>query len=259
MPNLITYPRVRTGGVKHHDDTAAELAHYLDRASHRAAKRMGSCSHEFATKEAQPLLRKSRVNRILVYGGVSLPERPLESKTNIQQAFNPPHRGHPLVLQHEFRECGADLNVVAALVMLKNDDYLESKNQTTGCELFCKSNLGTTFTYLDTDYIVTVNLSERTALWSTDVEFLDWAWMISEGELTFGDKLQKLAKADGFDIELIGLAGPDNFSTTTYVVLDRGRSISCEDANMSLTPQLVILVLLRLQPNPHQHSSTCPA
>jgi hypothetical protein len=112
MPGITGEPWIQPGGIKHHGDTAVELEYYFNRVSNGTAKRMGSHSHQLGTKTKQPLLKKGRVNRILFYIG----------------AFNPPHRGHMIVLHHGFRECGEDFNMVGALVLLKGDNYLEKKN-----------------------------------------------------------------------------------------------------------------------------------
>ena len=189
--------RVKPGGAKYHDNTPAEVDYYIDRASKGAAKRMGTCTHPFATKEAQPLLRKGVTNRILLYPG----------------AFNPPHRGHMLVLQHGFRECGEDFNVVAAIVVMKRDDYLEYKNEQTARELLRGFLLDLKTSDNLANNISTVDTPERAALWSTDVHFPDWAWILSEDDVCccVDDKIVELAKADGFDVELVMLIGPDNF------------------------------------------------
>ena len=43
-----------------------------------------------------------------------------------------------LVLQHGFREAGEDFNTVAAIVLMKNDSYLQYKNSKSDRELLCK-------------------------------------------------------------------------------------------------------------------------
>ena len=43
-----------------------------------------------------------------------------------------------LVLQHGFHESGEDFNAVAAIVLLKDDDYLEYKNHASKRELLCE-------------------------------------------------------------------------------------------------------------------------
>lgn len=83
---------------------------------------MGSNSHQLGMKINQPLLKKGRMNRILLYIG----------------AFNPPHRGHMLVLHHGYRDCGDDFNVVAAIVLLKDDKYLGIKNRYASRNLLCQ-------------------------------------------------------------------------------------------------------------------------
>lgn len=70
--------------------------------------------------------------------------------------------------------------------------------------------------------MATVDSKERHALWSTDVQFPDWAWTLSEDDAYFSkeddtsiplwQEIPKLAKADGFDVEFVRLLGPDNFA-----------------------------------------------
>jgi hypothetical protein len=102
-------------------NSTAKVDDYLARASKKKATRMKRNSHR--QDEVEPLLKKGKTNRILVYPG----------------AFNPPHRGHMRALQHAFHECGPEFNAVAAIVLLAPDTYLSYKNETSSRNLLRKS------------------------------------------------------------------------------------------------------------------------
>lgn len=122
-----------------------------------------------------PRLYKNKKNRILFYPG----------------AFNPPHRGHERLLSKAF-VCSQDINVVAAIILPLDDEYVQGKSRTAGD--------GLTFTR-----------EQRVKLWRGYVSH-DWYWVydrsVKEWE-SFRQRLTACMTRDGYDVEFIGLLGPD--------------------------------------------------
>jgi hypothetical protein len=63
-------PQGQHARTKQHGRSTTEFECYLSRASEGKARRMGSCTYHFGTKEPQPVLKEGRMNRVLIYPGV---------------------------------------------------------------------------------------------------------------------------------------------------------------------------------------------
>jgi hypothetical protein len=133
-----------------------------------------------------------------------------------------------LVLQHGFREAGEDLNMVAAILVLKDDLYLKYKNSNSGRDLLCKCILLSWPTQGRLTSPCPVTEDERGSLWRTDIQFPDWAWTLTENQIFSYDNVRtqitRLAKLDGFDLEFVMLIGPDNFTNQHALIKDYGYS-----------------------------------
>jgi hypothetical protein len=64
-----------------------------------------------------PMLRRDRVNRILLYPG----------------AFNPPHQGHMTLVHSAMLNTGADWNFIATLILPRDGDFVEGKRKPGIC------------------------------------------------------------------------------------------------------------------------------
>jgi hypothetical protein len=130
-----------------------------------------------STSYKSPQLQPGKVNRILIYSG----------------CFNPPHIGHASLLQHVFSNSGEDLNIIAAIVMPKDDDAIERKLK-------------------ESDSQLKLTKSERVKLWLGH-EPSDYLWVFAVSEdywEPFRDKLIENTKRDGFEVKLCSLCGPDH-------------------------------------------------
>lgn len=130
----------------------------------------------------KPALQKGRTNQIILYGG----------------NFNPPHRGHLALLKHTFENCGADMNIIAAIVYITDDYELRGK---------MSSQSGT----------MVLSWKQRHQLWKEATEEVDWCWIYdgNEGAPTskFRSGLFGGTKEDGFDVDFVWLFGPDHITT----------------------------------------------
>ena len=149
----------------------------------------GACGHPFSTSSkhhrnpnAANILRtslfsKDQPNRIILYAG----------------AFNPPHISHLQVLRHAL-ESSPDLNIVAAIIYLREDDYLERKNQHSGRSLVLTNK-------------------KRANLWCRDSRLPAYTWVCdSPGIYAKLEKdLIREARKDGLKICFVSLVGPDNW------------------------------------------------
>ncbi|KAL9126568.1 MAG: hypothetical protein Q9217_004398 [Psora testacea] len=155
----------------------------------------------FTPVESSPQLRKDRVNRILAYPG----------------SFHPPHRGHLAVLSHGFLHGGRGLDLIAAVILPRDDDKVARK-----CE---RHNEPLMYTRKD-----------RALLWKEDTKFPPWAWVYDGSDRSFGTfrrELKALTRADGYRVEFVALGGPDtvsphakpekSFSTNTVIISDIAR------------------------------------
>ncbi|KAI1454546.1 hypothetical protein F4805DRAFT_309060 [Annulohypoxylon moriforme] len=143
-----------------------------------------------------PTLKKGRKNRILLYNG----------------CFNPPHRGHLAHLQHAFRHCGADINVVGALVLVAANHFIQWK-------------------YGRNSNDIRLDVKQRVDLWREGLraaaenknddenregkgEGVNWCWVLPENDWPrVADVLERDFANDGFDVEFVGLVGGDKVST----------------------------------------------
>ncbi|KAI2616014.1 hypothetical protein GGR54DRAFT_246208 [Hypoxylon sp. NC1633] len=90
------------------ESTQQPGATLLQRYIQSASGYKGFDNNESGIISGQPILKKDRTDRILVYNG----------------CFNPPHHGHLAHLTHALQHCGADLGVIGAVVLVANDTYL---------------------------------------------------------------------------------------------------------------------------------------
>ncbi|KAI9682423.1 MAG: hypothetical protein M1829_000215 [Trizodia sp. TS-e1964] len=129
------------------------------------------------TSHPQPVLRSDRINDILIYPG----------------CFNPPHLGHYELLRHGFLRSGADLNIVAAIIIPMSDRSARGK-------------------LWNEDEPVVFTMAERIRLWQGDSPD-QWFWIYDQGGTmweNFRYALQGTISVDGFRINWILLQGPDH-------------------------------------------------
>jgi hypothetical protein len=134
-------------------------------------------------------LSKHKVNHIITYQG----------------AFNPPHLGHLASLQSGLAEDVDDLNIVAAIIVVLPDSYLEYKNQRSGDNFILKQQ-------------------DRADLWASQAGHKSQTWVYAAEEdiwIRFAHSLIKIAGDDEISIKFVRLYGTDN--------LDPGRPPSYRD------------------------------
>ena len=153
--------------------------------------RRSYCSEQHRNPNTENILqtsppRKDQTNRILVYAG----------------AFNPPHTSHLRVLQHAL-ESNPDLNIVAAIIRPKEDDYLAEKNVSTGRSLILTNE-------------------QRAELFCKDTSVAACAWACSSPRIA--DQLEKdlvrEAAKKGLEIRLVSLVGPGSRKAAKPPVCD---------------------------------------
>ncbi|GJC90749.1 hypothetical protein ColLi_13587 [Colletotrichum liriopes] len=158
----------------------ADLGKYI--AEHhidcpRSTTSIGHC--RIFGKENRPLLKRGQKNRVLLYPG----------------CFNPPHLGHYNILRRAF-EGSQDINVIAAIVLLLDDDSLEAKCEAKGQSLV-------------------LSRSERACLWRSDARVLP-QWWIYDGSVRdwywLREDLENAIAIDGFDFQFASVLGPDHIS-----------------------------------------------
>ncbi|KAK1974413.1 hypothetical protein LZ30DRAFT_408992 [Colletotrichum cereale] len=164
------------------DDQTAELGPYIARChSNYTPVRSFNRNNRIFKTENQPLLRRGRMNRVIVYPG----------------CFNPPHLGHYNMLRRAF-EGSRDINVVAAVVFPLNDSRLEGK-------------------YAMSDGLI-LSKAERVRLWRSDARFMPewWVYDGDEGDwYALRDDLEEAIERDGFEIQFSSVLGPDHIGRFT--------------------------------------------
>ncbi|KAF4449322.1 hypothetical protein FALBO_16683 [Fusarium albosuccineum] len=129
------------------------------------------------TAKQPPVVRPKGVNRVLLYPG----------------SFNPPHTGHLQLLQHVFNNAGDDLHIVAAIVILTDDNRLQDKLSGEENPLI-------------------LSKEQRVKLWQGNGIPVDWVWIYDKSEsdwMTFRTRLIDNLRKDGIDLKFVLLGGPD--------------------------------------------------
>ena len=132
--------------------------------------------------EMLPMLSLARTNRILVYNG----------------CFNPPHQGHLALLSQAFHNCGEDLNVVAAVVIMASDRYIKYKLKHEHPHGGRKP--------------LVLPLARRIRLWDAELEAKGISWCFAYPEDRWAGAstaLRRDLKRDGFEVDFVRVAGGD--------------------------------------------------
>lgn len=135
--------------------------------------------------KAPPLFRKQDVNRIILFPG----------------AFNPPHIGHLNLLRWVFEHAGHDLHIVAAIVVMTDDDRLVYKTSGEPDPLILKRE-------------------ERLKLWVGEGLPVDWLWVFERSEASwaaFRTEFEAAVKKDKIDVRFLMLGGPDWISSARMI------------------------------------------
>ena len=146
----------------------------------RFGPRLSSDNEHRRNPAAATILRTSRLskdqpNRILLYLG----------------SFNPPHISHLQVLRHAL-ESSPDLNIVAAIIIMMDEDHLRGKNQSSGRSLVLTSK-------------------KRATLWYEDSRFPACAWVCESWTILENLQRDLIREATKDDLEICftSLCGPD--------------------------------------------------
>ncbi|RBA21375.1 hypothetical protein FPRO05_07689 [Fusarium proliferatum] len=154
------------------------LADYIERIKEADKTSSQTTARPFNNGTAtQPPIIRGRVNRILLFPG----------------SFNPPHQGHLDLLKHVFYNAGADLNIIAAIIITTDDERLKMKmdGRESG---------------------IVLSREKRVNLWHGDGIPVDWAWAYDNSEASwpgFRAKLVNALKRDRVDLKFTLLLGPD--------------------------------------------------
>ncbi|KIL96643.1 hypothetical protein FAVG1_01387 [Fusarium avenaceum] len=182
--------------------SSKRLANYIERLqpTHLKASKPSDRPFNNATAKNPPLLRPHGVNRILLFPG----------------SFNPPHQGHLNLLKHVFENAGEDLNIIAAIIVVTDDDRLEMKMEN-------KNNA------------IILPREKRAALWRGDGIPVDWAWVYDNTEVSwasFRNNLVKELRKDRIQLEFTMLCGPD------AITGDGGYNSECWDCRDAITSDI---------------------
>ncbi|KAM0502847.1 hypothetical protein ACHAP8_003682 [Fusarium lateritium] len=162
---------------------SVRFANYVERTIplHEKPSKASDRPFNNATAKNPPILRLQGVNHILLYPG----------------SFNPPHQGHLNLLKHAFENAGADLNMVAAIILLTSDEQVQNKMERR-------------------DNAIAIPQDKRVKLWRGQGIPVDWAWVYdcSEHWFSFRDRLTKAVRRDRMELKFVVLHGPDIITTT---------------------------------------------
>ncbi|KAF5000415.1 hypothetical protein FGRMN_1746 [Fusarium graminum] len=179
--------------------SSRRLASYIERLRPNDPKSSHPSDRPFnnATAKKPPLLRPRGVNRILLFPG----------------SFNPPHQGHLDLLKHVFDNAGEDLNIIAAIIVVTDDDRLEMKME-------------------DKNTSIILPRKQRANLWRGNGIPVDWAWVYNNTELSwpgFRANLVRELRKDRIELKFMLLCGPD------AITGDGGYNPECWDCPDSIT------------------------
>ncbi|KAM0353075.1 hypothetical protein ACHAPU_001964 [Fusarium lateritium] len=182
--------------------SSKRLASYVERLQPIDPKASQPSDRPFnnTTAKNPPLLRPHGVNRILLFPG----------------SFNPPHQGHLDLLKHVFDNAGEDLNIIAAIIVVTDDDRLEMKME-------------------DKDTAIILPRERRANLWRGNGIPVDWAWVYNDTEVSwpgFRARLVRELRKDRIELSFILLCGPD------AITGDGGYNPECWDCPDSITSDI---------------------
>ncbi|KAF5018144.1 hypothetical protein F66182_9885 [Fusarium sp. NRRL 66182] len=132
------------------------------------------------TAKSPPLLRPRGVNRILLFPG----------------SFNPPHQGHLSLLKHIFENAGDDLHIIAAIILITDDERLRLKLDHNP----------------ENKNAILLPRGQRAHLWRGDGIPVDWAWVYDNSEASWADFRTELIgelRKDQIELKFTLLSGPD--------------------------------------------------
>lgn len=158
------------------------LSDYIERAytpdrNQRAAQTMPRKPFIDDNSDDQPMLKRPGVNRILLFPG----------------SFNPPHKGHAELLRYVFEHARDELNIVACIIIMTNEERLEEKTSEEANPLILTRN-------------------QRISLWRGAGIPLTRTWIYNKSQAEwaqFRSRLTRNIKRDQIDVKFIILTGPD--------------------------------------------------
>lgn len=171
------------------------LADYVRECLPPEANVKGLFCNSTGTATKPPILRHGVPNTIIVFPG----------------RFNPPTVNHAQLLHHVVRNAGQDLNIIAAVVcLIDQEEANESVRLTFGCT-----------------WDMLRSADERRDVWVGPGIPVDWVWVQSPGQCDWNllnGLLKMKALQDDFDLRFLMLCGPDHFPAKTA-----GRRSGTED------------------------------